>query len=171
MIHIMTIKTKISFKQYVKLLYGLTYKKPIMIVILCVAFAMMTWITAYYLNFLPVPKPTYYQYLTLILITAVQPLVIFWTVKRNYESSSHLKEKLEIEFTDKEIKITGDSFYTELTWAKTYKVVELKDWFMIYQNTLSAILIPKKSFLLNQNEEFKQMLISNPAIDLHLKKD
>jgi len=114
----MVIKTKISFKEYVKLLYRLTYKKPVLIFLVCVACVMLIWILGYQFKFLPVPKPAYYQYMTLIIIAFIQPLVIYSTIWKNYHSGSHLKEQLEIEFTLKDIKVKGESFYTELSWQK-----------------------------------------------------
>lgn len=166
----MTIKTRISKKEYVKLLYGLTYKKPMILFILCIAAAVLLWIIGYYTHMLPVPKPTFYQYVTLMIITVIQPFTIYKTILKNYNTSSHLKEELKIECTTECIKVKGESFYTEFTWAKMYKVVELKDWFVIYQNNLSANLIPKKSFLPHQVNEFKQMLKSIPDLRLQLKK-
>jgi hypothetical protein len=166
----MTIKTKISFKEYVLLLYRLTYKKTVMKLLLVVAVAMLVWIVGYYTNILPVPKPTIYQYTTFFLITIVQPTVIYTTIRKNYRSSSHLKEELKIEFTATEIKMHGDSFYTVLEWAKIYKVQELKDWVLIYQNSLSAIIIPKSS-LIGKLREFKHLLQSIRGLTLKLYKN
>lgn len=163
----MKVKTSVSFKEYAKLLLKLTYRKPIMIVIVFVAFAMLVWIITAGLNIINIPQPTIYQYITLGLITVVQPLVIYHTIWNNYHSSSHLKERLEMELDFTHIHITGESFYTKLTWQKTYKVVELKNWFLIYQNNLSAVIIPKKSFADNQIEEFKKLLKEIPGLDLH----
>jgi len=67
--------------------------------LLFVAAAMVVWIVGYYTRILPVPKPAIYQYITFFLITIVQPLVIYHTIRQNYRSSSHLKEQLKIEFT------------------------------------------------------------------------
>ena len=161
----MTIETKVSFKEYVMLLYRLTYKKPVMKLLLFVAVAMVVWIIGYYSNILPVPKPTIYQYTTFVLITIVQPTVIYSTIRKNYRSSSHLKEELKIEFTTNEIRMRGESFYTVLDWAKMYKVQELKDWVLIYQNSLSAIIIPKRS-LTGNLREFKHLLHSIPGLKL-----
>ncbi len=140
-------------------------------VILCVAFAMLSWILGYYLHFLPVPKPKIYQYITLILITVVQPITIYWTIKRNYDSSNHLGELLEIELSKTEIKVQGESFYTEIKWEKIFKIDEQTNWFLIYQNNLSAIIIPKKEFGSNQLEEFKRILNAIPNVPIHLKKE
>jgi len=165
----MIIKAKISFTEYRNLLFGLAYKKPILKILLCVALAMITWISGYYLHLLPVPKPEIYQYITLILITVVQPFFIYYTIKRNYDSSNHLREKLELDLSQKEIKIQGQSFYTELAWDKIFKVEEQNNWFLIYQNNLSAVIIPKKAFHGNEEEDFKKILLSIPGIPVHLK--
>lgn len=137
-------------------------------VILCVAFLMLTWIFGYYLHFLPVPKPQIYQYTTLILITVVQPITIYWTIKRNYDSSNHLREHLEIELSQSEIKIQGESFYTKIKWEKIFKIDEEPNWFLIYQNNLSAIIIPRKEFSSAQVEEFKTILTAIPNVPIHL---
>lgn len=120
----MQIKTKIFFKEYRNLLFGLAYKKPMMRIILCVALAMLIWIAGYHLHLLPVPKPQIYQFITLILITVVQPTLIYWTIKRNYDSSNILREPLEIEMTESEIKMQGKSFYLEIAWKAIFKVDE-----------------------------------------------
>ena len=94
-----TIKTKkISRRGYYKLLFRLTYKRPVMKVFLIIAFLLLAWIMLYITNLLPLPRPIIYQYLAILAITVVQPLAIFWTIKRNYDSSNHLREQLEIEF-------------------------------------------------------------------------
>jgi len=140
-----------------------------MTAILCVALAMVVWILGYYLHLLPVPKPEIYQYITLILIIIVQPITIYLTIKRNYYSSNMLKEQLEIELTQADIKMKGESFYTEFVWEKIFKIDEQKNWFLIYLNSLSAITIPKKDFREGQIEEFKKMLATIPNIPIHLK--
>jgi hypothetical protein len=166
----MIIKSKITFNEYRNLLFGLAYRKPVMKILLCVALLMIIWISGYHLHILSVPKPEIYQYITLTLITIVQPLVIFMTIKRNYNSSNHLRERLELEFTQMEIKIRGQSFYTELAWNKIFKIDEQNKWFLIYQNNLSAIIIPKKAFHGDQEEGFRKILSSIPNIPVHLKK-
>lgn len=139
-------------------------------IIVSVALAMIIWILGYYLHFLPVPKPEIYQYITLLLITVVQPTAIYWTIKRNYDSSNHLGEQLEIELSESEIKVHGESFYTEIAWKKIFKVDEQTNWFLIYLNNLSAIIIPKKDLGDNQMEEFEKILATVQNIPIHLKE-
>lgn len=140
----MIIKTKISFKEYVKLLYSLAYERTVLRLLLCVAMIILLWIIFYHLNFFNLPKPIIYQYITLILIVIVQPIVIFVTIWRNYNSSNHLREASVMEVTSTEIKINCESYYMEFKWEKMFKIVEKTNWFLMYQNNLSAIIIPKK---------------------------
>src|ERR1700712_2609148 len=135
----MKIKSRVSFKEYRKLLFGLTYKKPMMKVIVCIALAMLVWISGYYLHFLPVPKPEIYQYITLIVITVVQPVVIYWTIKRNYDSSNHLRELLEIELTQDEIKIPRHSTGRpeKNSFGNSKKFQFIKKEMNKYQNTIT----------------------------------
>src|SRR5436190_3563920 len=152
------IKARISFRQYAALLFRLTYTKPALIVIVSVGLLMAAWVLghAWGLSFLP--EPRFFQYVTLVLIFLVQPLFILATIRRTYVSSDHLGEPLEMVFDAEHMRITGRSFYTERAWARSFKVVELKDWFMIYQNTLSAVLVPKRSFKGTQERAFVELL-------------
>jgi hypothetical protein len=166
----MIIKTKVSLKEYVKLMYGLAYRKPIMLFLIFVALALITWIVCYHLGVFNLPKPVIYQYITLILICVVQPIAIYITIRKNYYSSNHLRETLKMEFTQNEIKITAESFYMEVYWDKMFKIVEQANWFLIYQNNLSAIIIPKKDFHNNEIELFKEILTAVKGIPVSLKK-
>jgi len=149
-------------------LLKLTYRKPIMIVILCIDFLMLMWIVLWHLRMPDIPKIAFYQYTTVVLITFVQPAVIISSIRKNYQSSAHLKEKVEMEFTKEFLKIRGESFYTELTWTKSFKVKELNEWFLIYQNNFSAIMIPKKVFHKDSEEKFKHFIKSIPGLKLEL---
>ena len=165
----MIINTKVSFKQYAKLLFALAYKKPLMKILVCVAGLLLGWIVCYHLNLLELPKPLIYQYLTLILISIVQPAFIFFMIWRNYQSSNYLREPLQMELTQEEIAITGESFYMEIYWKKMYKIVEEAHWFVIYQNNLSAIIIPKKGLHGNEMEDLKKILAGISEVPVSLK--
>lgn len=165
----MIINVRLSFKEYLKLVFGLTYRKSLMIFILFVDVVMMLWIASYYLNLYSLPKPTFYQYITLGLITVVQPIAIYLTIRRNYKSSNHLGEKLEMGITPSEIKIHGETFYMEMKWEKIFKVVEHANWFLIYQNNLSAIVIPKKAFHKEEKKHFIEILKTINKVPIHLK--
>lgn len=160
----MKLKVKVTIRQYLKILFSLAYTKPIMIFLVCFAFLMILWIALYHLEILNLPQPLIYQYITLLLIAIIQPTVIFTTIIRNYYSSNHLRETLDMELAEDKIKIRGESFYMEILWPKIYKIVEKKKWFLIYQNNLSAILIPKKGLPPEQIKKIQEILGSVKTI-------
>lgn len=135
-----------------------------MIFLVCFALLMVLWIVLYHLNILNLPEPLIYQYITLLLIAVIQPTVIFTTILRNYYSSNHLRETLDMDLTEDKIKIRGESFYMEILWPKIYKIVEKKNWFLVYQNNLSAILIPKKKLSVEQIKQIQEILGSVKTI-------
>jgi hypothetical protein len=139
-------------------------------VIIGVGCLMLLWIVGYYLHFLPVPEPQIYQYIAVTLIAIVQPLGIYLTIKRGYESSNHLGEKLEIETAEDKLSVKGQSFYTELLWNKLFKIVEERDHILIYENTLTAVIIDKTDLGEKELEEFKNILSSIPQVPVHLRK-
>lgn len=162
------LKAKVTSRQYIKLLYGLTYEKPMMRALIGVAAILLLWIVLYHLHIFDLPKPLIYQYITMGLIAIVQPIVIYTTIIRNYNSSNHLRETLDIKLTDTEIMIRGESFYMEILWAKIFKIVEKRNWFLIYQNNLSAIIIPKKHLQDSEINDVRDILRVVKAVPLKL---
>ena len=165
----LVIKTKISFKEYAKLLFSLAYKKPVMIFLVSMAILNGVWIICHHFVLLDISEPKVYQYFGLLLISVVQPAGIFFMIWRNYATNIHLRETLELNFTKDQIKLKAEGFTLESLWSKMYKIIELQYWFVIYQNSLSAIIIPKKSFQQTDMEEFKQILLSIKEIQVKLK--
>jgi len=160
----MKLKAKVTIRQYLKILFSLTYSKPIMIFLISFAVLLVLWISLYQFSILNLPEPVIYQYIALLLIAVIQPTVIFITIIRNYYSSNHLRETLDMHLAEDRIKIRGESFYMEILWSKIYKVVEKKNWFLIYQNNLSAILIPKKNLSPEQIIQIQEILGSVQTI-------
>ena len=164
----MIIKTKIRFKEYVKLLYSLAYERTMLRLLVLVALLLLLWILFYNFDVFNLPKPIIYQYITLSLIAIAQPAIIFITIWRNYYSSNQLRETLEIELANEMIKINGESYYMEIEWEKLFKIVEKPNWFLMYQNNLSAIIIPKKDMDENDIVNFRRLLSGSKVVPVEL---
>ncbi|MBW8361359.1 MAG: YcxB family protein [Kaistella sp.] len=164
----MRLKAKVTFKQYLRLLYSLAYEKPVLRLLLLVAFLLLLWIVLSWLDLFNLPEPLIYQYITLAFIVIVQPFMIFYTIYRNYQSSNHLRETLDMRLTDTRIKIRGESFYMEILWPRIFKIVERKRWFLIYQNNLSAIIIPKRDLEESEINEIREILKGIEEVPLKL---
>ncbi len=166
----MIIKTKIRFKEYVKLLYSLAYERTMLRLLVLVALLLLLWILFYNFDVFNLPKPIIYQYITLSLIAIAQPAIIFITIWRNYYSSNQLRETLEIELANEMIKINGESYYMEIEWEKLFKIVEKPNWFLMYQNNLSAIIIPKKDMDEKDIVNFRRLLSGLKVVPVELLK-
>ena len=166
----MIIKTKIRFKEYVKLLYSLAYEKTMLRLLVLVALLLLLWILFYNFDVFNLPKPIIYQYITLSLIAIAQPTIIFITIWRNYNSSNQLSENLQIELAPEMIKINGESYYMEIEWEKLFKIVEKQNWFLMYQNNLSAIIIPKKDMDKTDIVNFRKLLNGLKIVPVELLK-
>ncbi len=166
----MKIITRISLNEYLKILFGLAYRKPIMLFLLGFSLFVILWIILYFLNIFNLPRPLFYQYLAIGLILLVQPLVILLTIRRNYFSSNHLRESLEMEVSKEDFKIKGESFYLELIWDKVFKIVEHSQCFLIYQNNLSAVIILKKDLNPDEMIEIRNIFSQFSGIPVDIKK-
>lgn len=165
----MTIETKLDFKKYLTLMYTLTFRKPIMILLAIAGLIMFGSSILYFLGYaVPVDSPPYFQLVFGFFIIAFLPFSIYWTSRKNFSSHSRLHEKIIYEFTEEKIKQIGESFFSEIDWTKIYKIMELKNWILIYHNRQVANLIPKESFGDNL-PEFKQ-LVKSKGIKAKLNK-
>ena len=164
----MIIEMKIEFKPYLKLMYVLTYRKPAAIVISLIGFFSLLFGILSFTGLSPFFPSDYVQLGFGFMLVVVYPFIIYTTAKRNFASQARIQERITYEFTDNTIKITGESFNSELTWEKTYKVLELKDWILIYQNRLVANIIPKEAFG-DKLDEFKSLVRSKSSIKQKLR--
>ena len=154
----MKIETKLDFKRYLKLMYILSYRKPSMFGLTVFGFLMLVMaISLFFDTNYDSEQFPFSMILFGFVFMAFMPITIYLSAKKNFSTNGRLKEKIVYEFTDEKIKIIGESFNSEMTWGKTYKIVELKNWILIYQNKLDANVIPKESFESNL-DDFKEIV-------------
>ena len=56
----------------------------------------------------------------------------------------------------------------EIEWEKLFKIVEKPNWFLMYQNNLSAIIIPKKDMDENDIVNFRRLLSGLKVVPVEL---
>ncbi len=79
-------------------------------------------------------------------------------------------EKLTYKFSSKEIDIKGETFTAKLFWENIKNVKETKEFFLIFQKTLAANIVPKSSFTVEQLTSFRTLLQSINNIDLDIEE-
>ncbi len=162
------IDTKIELKEYLKLAFILTYRRKIIRILFILGFILLVWGVLslsnlwYYFGIL-----TYIQLVIAIFILGYLPFFFYWNAKKFYSSNERLKEKIAYTFTDSHIIIQGESFHSELTWEKTHKIVELRNWWLIFQNRNSANAIPKRCFSNESLVKFKELIQRQNSVTKH----
>jgi len=60
-----------------------------------------------------------------------------------------LQENMICELTQEKMVLTGDTFNVDAEWNKSFKIQELKNWFLIYESQSMFNMIPK-SYMTNE---------------------
>jgi hypothetical protein len=163
----MSIKFQLEFKDYLKIMYKLQYKRAGLLIFLAIAL-LSTSIIFSYLQF------NYLTDIDIVFIIAILGLLILYPIftyflsKKNFNSHRILHEKIEYIFSDQKMKTIGESFNSEIDLNHMYKVVEIKDWFLIYHNIQSANLLPKKVMEPNEIKQLRSTLNSLKGVKIKL---
>jgi hypothetical protein len=143
----MKIEIKLVRKAYMKLLFFVFYKKPMMIFLSLIGVLMFFGSILYFIGIkIPVDHPPYFQLVFGFFILFLVPYVIYNTAKKSFSTHGRLKEKFIYEFNEDRYSITGETFRTETVWTINHKIVETKNWVLIYHNKLMINALPKSSF-------------------------
>jgi hypothetical protein len=86
--------------------------------------------------------------------------------KTNFSTNKRIQETITFEFSEENIKIVGESFTSALTWEKVYKVVETKEWFLIYESSQTLHLVGKRFFSTKDLGNFQELLKQIPNLKL-----
>lgn len=169
----MQFKTRITPEDYVSLMFALTYKKGWLKFITVVGILMLlisfTWFIGQASKIVAADYTPWPNIFMGTLFVFGTPLFTYLSAKRSYKSIQRLHEETAYEFTGEAMTLSGDSFNSELKWNGTYKIEELKKWFLIYQSRQSVIAVPKKDLPPEQVEELRHLFKSLTGIKLKLK--
>jgi hypothetical protein len=162
----MKISVKLTQREYIKLMFFVTYKKPVILIMNLIGILSITYFTVDLVNG---GNGLINIFFWLIMLIGL-PLSVYLQAVKNYKSSPIIKEVIQYEILSEKIKITSNSFNSEFQWGKIYKVEESKDWFLIYHNNLTANILPKYTFANTDIEAFKTILKQVPELKLRLRK-
>lgn len=154
----MIIKTKLTEKDYINVNFVLLYSKTIIQILTggMIFYAVVTLLQAAFLSI--------GSYSTLIgpaCILLILPLITYFSAKKNYSSNLRMTETIEYQFNEDNLVVKGESFNSQLSWDKIYKVTQTRNWILIWQNRQIANPIPKRDIWEGQNEELKIILDRN----------
>lgn len=166
----MNIKTESQFdlSGYVRMAFAMVYQNwavkvmtllgvPIGVLLLLIFFS----------NPSSLDSPPYLMLVFPVFILAF-PLLVYYGARKNFKTNARLKERMSYEFTNEGLRITGQSFESNLSWDGVHRLVEAKKWILVYESASLAIPIPKSAFTPDQLSEFKEFLKSQDGIKTKL---
>lgn len=153
------IESKISLKDYTRLLYLLTYRKPVIIMISLLGLLLVVFSVLYFLGeFSAFDKPPYLALLTGLFVLIIFPLSISLSAKRNFRSEPFLREKILYTFCPDQITIRGDTFSQIIAWDRIYRFRRLGKWFLFYRDKYRLNFMFRNSLSQEQRDRFVKLI-------------
>ncbi len=137
----MTVTSKLSEKDYINASFVLLYSRTTMK--LFTGFVLFFLLVSLLTLFFPV-KGASTSVIMPLLMLIVFPLMTYLGARRNYRANKRAGETVEYHFDESRLIVRGESFSTEASWDKVYRVTKTKNWIFIWQNRQIANPIPRK---------------------------
>ena len=156
----MIIKTKLSEKDFIDAslatIWARKYSKVFLIVFLLIIASNIFNSTFTKNSVIPFILPP-------LLIFGGLFLAIRYGFKKAYQKNYRSSENIEYNFTDNYLQITGESFTSEMSWNKIYKVTKTKNWLLVWQSSQSANVIPLRLMSSEDLQHLKDIMQKNHA--------
>jgi len=151
----MIIKSKLTEKDFINVTLVLLYSKTSFKIFTgtIITFFLVTLFTV-----VLIPKVTLSQMIVPVVMLSIAPLFTYFTAKKNYNSNQTISEAIEYQFDKDNLIVKGESFNSQLTWDKIYRVTQTKNWILIWQNSQIANPIPKRDIWEGEIESLKVIL-------------
>ena len=150
------IKTKMTQQDFIGASFALRYRR--------ISTKIITGVAVLYLGYniylsVIYPDAAYATLFIAPLIIILIPLILsYLSAIVTYKTSKRLAEDIEYTFSDDYFSIKGESFNSQYSWDKIYKVSQTKSWILIWQNSLIATPIPKRDLQESDIRTLKTML-------------
>ena len=154
----MTIKTKLSQKEYINASLTVIMARPVVRIFLVMfGFVILVNIA---INFTK-QGASILTVVPMIIVPIIFCVVFYFKLKTAYSNNSRISETITYGFDKTNFNMAGESFKAELSWKKIYKVTLTKKWVLIWQNKQIANAIPKIDLPGSDLDELKDILTAN----------
>ena len=150
------IKTKMTQQDFIGANIALAYRRISTKIITAIGVLLLGYII--YLSILYPGATDTYEFIVPIGLILLPVILSYLTARLNYNTSKRSSENIEYIFSDDFFSIKGESFNSQLSWDKIYKVSQTKNWILIWHNRLAATPIPKKDLLRSDIDTLKTIL-------------
>lgn len=164
----MKISTQITLPEYIKLQYILSYNRPAAIWVNSVGGVM--FIVAIINTITESDNADFSVGYMLGAYLILRAILIYFFAKKNFKSNTLLGQPVNYEFLTDKLVIDNSVSHAEVPWENFYNVKEFKNWFLLYQSTTMANLIPKTDLSEQEIAGIRYVLQNAPVKKKKLKK-
>ena len=152
-------KSQIEYKEYRDLIFGLSFKRPIFLIMsgLILLNIINIFINK---NISYIDKNLYFPIILGMSVVFIVPLIMYYQTRQIYKSSKLFHENIIYSLDNNSVRMNGETFDSELKWSHFYKIKETKNFFMLYQGKTIASLLGKKNMNDRDIVEFKLFIQS-----------
>ena len=69
------------------------------------------------------------------------PLLSLYIIRKSFKGNLRIQEPMIYKFSEQGISCTGESFSSDYSWDKLYKIQVYKGWLLVYHNSLGYSII------------------------------
>jgi hypothetical protein len=97
-------------------------------------------------------------------------LLLYIVIKKTFDSTPILRQKITYRLSDSEIEANGDSFNTKIGWDIITKAEEFSSYSLLYSSAASAFIFPLRCFA-NESQliDFRELVRRNIGDKAKLK--
>ncbi len=161
----MKFSANIEFRTFLKLTYTLAYRKVLNVLLVAIGvllllLALVYAFTYFFTEYSHPGMPTDIMTLLAVGISSLllTPLSEFWRIKRMFSSNSLIRDRIFYHISHESVNISGESFDSVLKWSSLWKVLETRQWFLLYQSRDIFTPIPKDAMTNEQVDEIRTII-------------
>lgn len=163
----MIITTKLTFEEYLKLMYAVAYKNWrirffTFIGLLIITSSVAVLFSKQVQNF---PYSSLLMGLGLVFFT---PVSLYFQLKKNYQANTALQQQVAYGFTKEGVELKGESVRSQFKWVNISKVVEQKGYFLLYQPNATVMIVAKKELSDSEINKCRTLLKGIPSLTTKL---
>ncbi|WP_139419676.1 YcxB family protein [Chryseobacterium mulctrae] len=153
----MTVKTHITFKDFLNFNIKNSFPRIIIFSLIILAIFGLNFSNAEY-NTKEIFKSASIWFAAVFVFIIIRS---YFRLKNAFYSNKKIQEEIVYTFTDEKVQTKGETFDGDFTWNTVHRVKETKDWFLIYQSKTTMNMVPKKYFSQSEIIELRNIIEKN----------
>lgn len=153
----MTVKTHITFKDFLNFNIKNSFPRIIIFSLIILAIFGLNFSNAEY-NTKEIFKSASIWFAAVFVFIIIRS---YFRLKNAFYSNKKIQEEIIYTFTDEKVQTKGETFDGDFTWNTVHRVKETKDWFLIYQSKTTMNMVPKKYFPQSEIIELRNIIEKN----------